>query len=359
MVVADTVRRGSSPDGLQPLRLARDWRQVIPLIELAFGEDLDAEARRALRSMRLPPVLASLIALLDGLSLPGEGMMPGFVWLESGRVVGTASVRRVQTFNGGWLISNVAVHPDWQGRGIGRALLEASLDFAQDHGGVWVVLQVRESNLIARRLYESLDFRSIAEVSRLRIPAVGEVTPPVHQQAFRPARWSDGSALSRLARTLTPLDVFWVDGLNRALYKTGQLHRLMARLRGGRRRWWVLDAYDSESGEELIRTQASTRWAGHRFCAAVGVEEDPRLPWHRLRLLVLPEAQDEHLAERLVAFGMAQLANSLALPIEVEHPASDEATLAALTKTGFESVYALIHMRRNLESLGSRQEERQ
>ena len=357
MVVADTVRRGSSPDGLQPLRLARDWRQVILLIELAFGEDLDAEARRALRSMRLPPVLASLIALLDSLSLPGEGMMPGFVWFESGRVVGTASVRRVQAFAGGWLISNVAVHPDWQGQGIGRALLEASLDFAQDHGGTWVVLQVRESNLVARRLYESLEFHSIAEVSRFRKSAVNEMTPFVHHQAFRPARWSDGNALSRLARTLTPRDVLWVDSLNRDLYKIRLLDRLMARMRGGRRRWWVLDAVDCESDEGMIRPRASTPWAGHRFCAAVGVEEDPRIPWHRLRLLVLPEAQAEPLAERLIAFGLAQLVNSLALPIEVEHPASDEATLAALAKAGFESVFALIHMRRNLRDFGSRQEE--
>ena len=74
MVVADTVRRGSSPDGLQPLRLARDWRQVIPLIELAFGEDLDAEARRALRSMRLPPGLSGLIASTTGTCAPITGV---------------------------------------------------------------------------------------------------------------------------------------------------------------------------------------------------------------------------------------------------------------------------------------------
>ena len=353
-MVADTVRRGSLANGLQPLRMARDWRQVVPLIELAFGEDLDPEARRALHSMRLPPLLAPFIALSDSLSPPGEGMMPGFVWFESGHVVGTASVRRIQPFNHGWLISNVAVHPNWQGRGIGRALLEASLDLAQDHGGAWVVLQVRESNLVARRLYESLNFHSIAEVTRLRKSTINEMTPAPLHQAFRPARWSDGSALSRLTRTLTPRDVLWVDSLNRDLYKTGPLSRLMARLRGCRRRWWVLDASDCESYDRLKHTRASGDWVGYRFCAAVGVEQDPRTPWHRLRVLVLPEAQDERLAERLVAFGLAQMDNSLALPVEVEHPASDEATLSALAKAGFEPLYALIHMRLNLKDFGAR-----
>ena len=61
------------------MNLARHWRQVLKLIEVAFGEDLDVEARRALHSMRLPPLLAPLIGLLDSLSPPGEGMMPGFV----------------------------------------------------------------------------------------------------------------------------------------------------------------------------------------------------------------------------------------------------------------------------------------
>ena len=114
--------------------------------------------------MRPPFGLATVIGLLDSLALPGEGMMPGFVWLEGGRAVGTASVRRVRPYNHGWLVSNVTVHPNWQGRGIGRALLEASLDFAQDHGGSWVVLQVRNDNTVARQLYESLGFHSIGEI---------------------------------------------------------------------------------------------------------------------------------------------------------------------------------------------------
>jgi GNAT superfamily N-acetyltransferase len=136
-VIAQTANHQAASNGLHPLRLRHHWRPVLSLIELAFGEALDAEARRALQGMRPPALIAPLIALLDDLSPPGEGMMPGFVWLENGHVIGTASVRRVHASSRGWLISNVAVHPEKQGRGIGRALLEACLDLAQDHGGTF------------------------------------------------------------------------------------------------------------------------------------------------------------------------------------------------------------------------------
>lgn len=83
--------------------------------------------------------------------------------------------------------------------------------------------------------------------------------------------------------------------------------------------------------------------------AAVGVELDPRNPWHRLRLLMLPEAQDEELASRLIAFGLGQLAGTPARSVETEHPAADAAIQSALTKAGFEPVYALVHMRLNVQ----------
>jgi ribosomal protein S18 acetylase RimI-like enzyme len=330
-VVADTVHRQPATDGLRLLKLARDWRQVIELIEIAFGENLDAEAWRTLQGMRLPVLLAPLIGLVDSLSPPGEGAMPGFVWIEGGRVVGTASARRLHAFRHRWLISNVAVHPDWQGRGIGRALLEASLDLAADLGGAWAVLQVRDDNVAARRLYESLGFKQVGEVLRLRRAGTRVRSAPAPVAGLRPARWSDGNALFRLARALTPHDVLWADAMNRGLYQTGPASRLAGRLQGYRRHWWV-------------RAQA-----GYGLKAAVGVEVDARNPWHRLRLLILPEAQDQQLASGLIAFGLAQLADARPLPVEIEHPASDAATHSALTQAGFEPLYALVHMRLDLK----------
>ena len=55
-------------------------------------------------------------------------------------------------------ILNLAVHPDHRRRGIGRALLSHQLARGGRH-----FLEVRESNLAARKLYESMDFTEIGK----------------------------------------------------------------------------------------------------------------------------------------------------------------------------------------------------
>jgi ribosomal-protein-alanine N-acetyltransferase len=51
-------------------------------------------------------------------------------------------------------INNVAVHPDWRRRGLGERMLRAALDVAKAGGAATAVLEVRQSNLAARTLYE-------------------------------------------------------------------------------------------------------------------------------------------------------------------------------------------------------------
>ncbi len=51
-------------------------------------------------------------------------------------------------------INNVAVHPDWRRRGLGERILRAALDQAKNAGAATAVLEVRQSNLAARTLYE-------------------------------------------------------------------------------------------------------------------------------------------------------------------------------------------------------------
>lgn len=60
-------------------------------------------------------------------------------------------------------IQNIAVHPAWRGQGVGRLLLGQGLRQARRRGGTWASLEVRPSNLAARRLYASLGF---AEMGR-------------------------------------------------------------------------------------------------------------------------------------------------------------------------------------------------
>jgi ribosomal-protein-alanine N-acetyltransferase len=56
---------------------------------------------------------------------------------------------------------NITVAPEWQGLGHARAMLAALTRHAVDHDTGSLLLEVRPSNLRARRLYEALGFQLI------------------------------------------------------------------------------------------------------------------------------------------------------------------------------------------------------
>jgi ribosomal-protein-alanine N-acetyltransferase len=58
-------------------------------------------------------------------------------------------------------LGNLAVRPGRRGQGIGRVLLRHVLEEAARRGARAVFLEVRESNAIARRLYEASGFRIV------------------------------------------------------------------------------------------------------------------------------------------------------------------------------------------------------
>ena len=58
-------------------------------------------------------------------------------------------------------ITNLAVHPSFRRRGIGRRLLAPVLEDGRRRGITLVLLEVRPTNAEARALYESLGFRVI------------------------------------------------------------------------------------------------------------------------------------------------------------------------------------------------------
>jgi [ribosomal protein S18]-alanine N-acetyltransferase len=63
-------------------------------------------------------------------------------------------------------INNIAVHPAWQGMGLGRSMTQFALEFGKQNGCNRAALEVRVSNQRAMRLYTSLGFHKIGEVRR-------------------------------------------------------------------------------------------------------------------------------------------------------------------------------------------------
>ena len=74
---------------------------------------------------------------------------------------------RVIAYGGIWLmvdeahVTTFAVHPAWRRRSIGAVLLLALLDLAVDRQAREATLEVRLSNMAARKLYEKFGFRPV------------------------------------------------------------------------------------------------------------------------------------------------------------------------------------------------------
>lgn len=148
---------------IRPLNVLRDLSAVADLIELCFSSTMDNDGQRYLSDMRRASrdegFLSWASRMTESASLP----LMGYVWEQDGRIVGNASLipfrdhgKRI------YLIANVATHPEYRRRGIGRALTERSMQQARDKNASAVWLHVREDNPGAIQLYEGLGFKELA-----------------------------------------------------------------------------------------------------------------------------------------------------------------------------------------------------
>ena len=114
-----------------------------PWSEAAFLAELDLPHSRVLVARMAGPS-----SQMHGL-LPEIGTLAGYVCFWN--VAGEAQ------------ILNLAVHPRYRRRGVGRALLVHALKLAGEEGARQAVLEVRRGNSAARRLYESVGFKQWGE----------------------------------------------------------------------------------------------------------------------------------------------------------------------------------------------------
>lgn len=136
---------------LRPIRIPSDLSAVADLVELCFAATLDEDGRRFIRQMRRAG------------SRSGLGGLPptikGFVWVEQGEIVGNLNLLPVMVRGQrAYLVANVAVHPDFRGRGIAHQMTQAGIALAAQNRVRRLWLQVDEKNLIAQQLYRDFAF---------------------------------------------------------------------------------------------------------------------------------------------------------------------------------------------------------
>lgn len=147
---------------------ATDLPRVGHLGALLVEEHHDFDAERFLGAMRRTP-LDYANFLRSQLERPDVAVL---VAEQNGDVIGYAYAA-VEGYDYMMLrgpagvLHDVIVDPDYRGRGVGRLLLEAALEFLRSRGAPRVVLTTAEQNEPAQRLFARAGFRrTMIEMTR-------------------------------------------------------------------------------------------------------------------------------------------------------------------------------------------------
>lgn len=136
---------------------------VSDLVELCFADRLSPDGEALLRKMRSSAQNQQFqkwaYAMAGRISMP----FTGYVWEEAGEIIGNLSLIPYHISGKHYyMIANVAVHPDFQRKGIARSLLREAMEFLVPRklDGIW--LQVDEGNQAAVDLYARQGFNEIS-----------------------------------------------------------------------------------------------------------------------------------------------------------------------------------------------------
>lgn len=321
--------------GLRPLEPRRDLGQVADLIEEAFSGELESGGLAAPRDMRMLSRMGPLVGLMARSDPYLEDVLGGFVWVEEGRVVGNITIQRLDPYGSRWQIANVAVTRAFQGRGIGRALVEAALRRIDDRRGGWAVLQVRTDNPVAQQLYESLGFEALTEEAVLTLDSLPRALSPVEPLAgLRPYQHQEWQARYVLeAASRTELAKWW---------RPVRSHQFM-------------QTFESRAGEklkELVGRSQVRRWVvegAHSFSAWLAVDASRWQGVHRLEFTVHPACRGA-LEQPLIDQAFQYLSAFPGWPIRVEHQGEHREMVDALQQTGFRLVRNHLSMRKKLNA---------
>jgi len=161
--MASYLLADSGPLPIRDFDVRTDLLSVSDLVELCFADRLSADGEALLRKMRSS---ARNKNFQDwAYQMAGRVSMPftGYVWEEDDEIVGNLSLVPYHVAGKHYyMIANVAVHPDYQRRGIARSLLQKAIDFLlqRELDGIW--LQVDEGNQAAVNLYSQYNFQEVS-----------------------------------------------------------------------------------------------------------------------------------------------------------------------------------------------------
>lgn len=257
-MTAETLTGASaSASGLRPIDPRRDMGQVADLIEIAFRGDLDPTGRRMVREMRALGRMGWIGWALSQVLLPPAARPMGFVWEESGQVVGNASLLPVAGHKKRWVMANVAVHPEYRRRGIGRQMVEAAGEFAHREGARSIYLQVESDNPAALTLYDSLGYEAFTTRTTWKRRRGVSWRPELPARGVRLRKSGEWPLQWALAERVSPEGLVWPHPLEPDYFRHSGFERFLGR--GGK---WHLVQWEQGrlAGSLTVQGSATVRF---------------------------------------------------------------------------------------------------
>lgn len=322
--------------GARPFNPFRDLPAVTSLLVRTFGAEMKLEPSASPGALRLAARFPGLAWLWLGFDAWFDGSLAGFVWEEDGRVVGNANIAPLTATSREWVLSNVAVEPEYRGRGIATGLVEAAIAYARERGCRRVLLQVWAGNEAATRLYFRQGFHVFGSTHRLRFEPgsegdmSGDAACPDGLQ-WRAPRPGDIFHLEALAAAAIPYEVQRLrpSGVTAFRVGMGDWTRLSARWpglrRGASRRVLVengavragVAARPVDGGRaRLIAIVSVEAGEGVAGCVAAGAEAAVRQGGFRSAICDVPEKL-LRLGERLEARGFLPVDTLLHMALDL------------------------------------------
>lgn len=207
---------------LRPLNVLRDLSAVADLIEICFSPTMDNDGQRYLSDMRRASRDDSFLRWASRMTETASMPLMGYVWEQDGHIVGNASLipfrdRGKRIF----LIANVATHPDYRRRGIGRALTERVMKQARDKNASSIWLHVRDDNPGAIQLYQDLGFQEIARRTTWQTTPEPRLAYPQNQVQIVPRQPRFWPIQQEWLRRLYPPELNWYQSWNTSALRPG------------------------------------------------------------------------------------------------------------------------------------------
>lgn len=192
-LVTTSTKEETHPHHIMRFKPSHHLEGLATLIERAFGRELARTQSSMVRDIRQMARWGTMLRIAHIIN----PILIGYVWIEGKKVVGNVSLSTESDIV--WRLSNVAVLPDFRGRGIAGHLVDKAIEHARSHNVRYLVLEVSPDNTIALNLYQHRGFEAFETLHEMYLTRADW---PIFLQPFegdvRPIQASDAHQLYHL-----------------------------------------------------------------------------------------------------------------------------------------------------------------